>query len=376
MSQVAFIDCHCHLTSERFAHDLPHVLARAEKAGVRGIFVCSSSQLDMHRAVRLRDLHPGNIYACLGLHPLDFTFDPSFWKATRDIIVEAHTNGGVAAIGEIGLDFSAPLLREQAARAGTSEAEVKALQMASFEAQVQLALELGLPVNVHSRNAERQTLEVLAHLGARGVMHAYKGDVDMAVQAARNNRLLFSFPPSIVYKKEYQNVAKALPLEALLLETDSPSLAAGGPKERNEPAFIHLAAAKIADLHGVSLEAVADVTTRNALKLFGPLAEGLVKTVEAALASKASKTARWRKGSASQGNCSKGDDGDKEKDVSADVDALPPPPPASNTAEGVQRNRWQRASRGRASAGQVERPDVETLDRTLCSSAFGSAFCD
>ena len=119
----------------------------------------------------------------------------------------AHSKGGVVGIGEVGLDFSGPLLREQASLRGTNEAEVKAAQIASLEAHVSLALELDLPVNVHSRNAERETLEILARAGVRGVMHAYKGDVSLAVEAAKLGHLLFSFPPSIVYKKDCERDA-------------------------------------------------------------------------------------------------------------------------------------------------------------------------
>merc|ERR1712196_739588 len=131
--------------------------------------------------------------------------------------------------------------------------------------------------------------------GVRVVLHAYKGEVDLALNVAKTGRFFFSFPPSVVYKKEYQEVAKAIPQQALLLETDSPSLGAGGPSERNEPAKISIGAAKIAELRGVSVDKIAEVTTRNAVRLFGEHVLGEALKAPPAVVLSSSKPARWRK---------------------------------------------------------------------------------
>ncbi|CAE8589281.1 unnamed protein product [Polarella glacialis] len=296
----AFVDCHCHLSSDQFRYDLEEVVARASHNGVVGIFVCSSSQPDIERVLKLRQEFPELIFPCLGLHPLGLggTFDADFWAVTRSLIVAEHARRGIAGIGEIGLDFSKQILRDHAKTKGTSEADIRSTQIAAFQAQVSLAKELGVPVNVHSRNAERETLEILFQSGVCGLMHAFKGEPGLALEAARTGRLLFSFPPSLVYKREYQEVVRVLPMEALLLETDSPSLAAGGPKERNEPGLIGLAAAKMAEIKGLTTQEVAEITTRNAVKLFGASSPALLFAAQASQSQATDmipKTARWRK---------------------------------------------------------------------------------
>jgi len=356
--QLVFVDCHCHLTSDRFQHDLDAVLMRAERAGVHALFVCSTSQLDMLRVLDLSRAHRDRIFPCLGLHPLDGTFGSDVWAATRSMIVSAHQEQGIAAIGEVGLDFSKPLLRQQGLARGTSEAEARESQIACFEAHVALALELGLPLNVHSRNAERETLEILARARCQAVMHAYKGDPELAVDAANTCGLFFSFPPSIVYKQEYQAAAKALPDEALLLETDSPSLAAGGPKERNEPSRIGLAAAKIAELRGTTLEDIAELTTRNASRLFGTSVVGLDAFMEPRDAG-GKKTTRWRQGAKEMNR--------KPPESCSDGSAAE----GAGTASAMSaRSRWRAARRSsRLQSGGA------FADPTLCSAAYGRADC-
>ncbi|CAE7745548.1 TATDN3, partial [Symbiodinium pilosum] len=231
----------------------------------------------------------------------------------------------------IGLDFSRPLIKQKAAARGTTEADVRASQIAVFEAHLQLAKELDLPVNVHSRNAEKEVLNILARKEVWGVLHAYKGPAALAVQAAQSRRLWFSFPPSLVYKWEYQEAVKALPLEYLLLETDSPSLAAAGPKARNEPGFIRAAAKKMAQLKGVSIEEVASRTTQNAVRLFGKASPNLQAcTVKESENFFTGKTQRWQR-----------DLKDKRKGE------LPAPPPAQAFVPPDRpRRRWSRQSHG------------------------------
>ncbi|CAE7829719.1 tatdn3-a, partial [Symbiodinium necroappetens] len=284
------------------------VLARARTAGVQGILVCSTSPSDMLRVIQLREDHPQEIHACLGIHPLDDSCDMQAWHVARDMIMSEHRQRGLAALGErldrehepparIGLDFSRPLLKQKAASRGSKEADVRAAQISLFKAHLDLARELDLPVNVHSRNAEKEAVDILTRYDdVRGVMHAFKGAAALAVQASKTGRLWFSFPPSLVYKWEYQEAVKALPLERLLLETDSPSLAAAGPKARNEPGFIRAAAEKMAELKGVTLEEVASVTTQNAVYLFGKASPRLQAcAVPAAPDTSSGKASRWRR---------------------------------------------------------------------------------
>ncbi|CAK9071487.1 unnamed protein product [Durusdinium trenchii] len=327
----SFVDCHCHLTADQFKDDLEAVLARAARAHVRGILVCSSSPADVQQVIQLRRRHP-ELQICLGLHPLDCSFQEE-WNTVRAVIANEHLDQAIAGLGEIGLDFSRPLLRQKAQALGLTEAAVRQLQVKSFEAQLQLAEELQLPVNVHSRNAEAETLEILERYKSVGatmaVMHAYKGPAWLAAEAAQLGRLYFSFPPSLVYKWEYQEAVKALPLERLLLETDSPSLGSRGPKARNEPGFIREAAQKMAELKGLTVEEVAAVTTRNALQLFPALAQ---QAQEVQQAESRPGRGRWVR-----------------KADSGDADSVPKALPATSL------RRWKR------------------MDPALCSSAYGSA---
>eukprot|EP00913_Durusdinium_trenchii_P006490 g6100.t2 len=315
-----------------FKDDLEAVLARAARAHVRGILVCSSSPADVQQVIQLRRRHP-ELQICLGLHPLDCSFQEE-WNTVRAVIANEHLDQAIAGLGEMlgtrnwGSGSGWMHLRKAQAL-GLTEAAVRQLQVKSFEAQLQLAEELQLPVNVHSRNAEAETLEILERYKSVGVMHAYKGPAWLAAEAAQLGRLYFSFPPSLVYKWEYQEAVKALPLERLLLETDSPSLGSRGPKARNEPGFIREAAQKMAELKGLTVEEVAAVTTRNALQLFPALAQ---QAQEVQQAESRPGRGRWVR-----------------KADSGDADSVPKALPATSL------RRWKR------------------MDPALCSSAYGSA---
>jgi len=355
LEQMTFVDCHCHLASQEFNDDLETVVARAIKAGVGAMFVCSTSQASIYDVVRLAHTHPQHIFPCLGLHPLSEPVDDAPWEIIRNSIVTQHAEIGIAAIGEIGLDFSPRILKERASASGKSQAQVKAAQIVLFEEQIALALELGIPVNVHSRRAEKETLDIVIRSKAQAVMHAFLGDPSLAVEAAKTGRVFFSFPPSTVYKYEYQEVVKALPVDVLLLETDSPKLGARGSKERNEPGFIGIAAAKLAELKNISVEEVAHRTSLNALKLFGASAPALVEMLNGAVLIPGAdlKRARWRK------DIKGGMAGRAEVDNKGEGESNTLPP--ANSA-----SRWQRRCRQMANV----------LDPSLCSTAFGSTSCD
>ena len=110
---LKFVECQCYLTSDRFADDLEAILGRAQRPDVRGVLVCSSSLPDMVEVVKMRQEHPDLVFLCMGLHPLDVTFDAELRSVARQPICEEHAARGIAAIGKIGLDFSRPILRER-----------------------------------------------------------------------------------------------------------------------------------------------------------------------------------------------------------------------------------------------------------------------
>ncbi len=245
------VDVHAHLYGEAFARDLEEVLERARRAGIQCILAVSETLEDAEEILELSQREP-MVRPCAGLHPesaseQDLSAMLSF--------IRVHSTE-LAAIGEVGLDYW--VAKDQRAR------EIQREVLAS---QVALALELDLPLNVHSRSAGRHTIEALKELGAQKVLlHAFDGRASSAAIGLEAG-YYFSVPPSLVRSPQKQKLVRSLPLERLLLESDCPVL---GPtvQERNEPANLRITCAEIAKIKGVSEEQVARITTQNALKLF------------------------------------------------------------------------------------------------------------
>ncbi len=251
---TALVDTHTHLCDEAFAEDLDSVLARARDAGVGAILAMSESLADAERNLSLAKQHADLLRPAAGLFPtrLDeaegaeierlMRSDPSPW----------------IAVGEVGLDYWK--VQDEVGRE---------IQRGLFTRFIDLAIELDLPLNVHSRSAGRPTIELLLERGAKRVqMHAFDGRAVKAEPAVEAG-FYFSVPPSIVRSKQKQKLVRRLPLSCLLLETDSPVL---GPEagERNEPANVRISARAIADLRDVSEAEVLEQTTENAQALYGP----------------------------------------------------------------------------------------------------------
>lgn len=253
------IDCHTHLSSAEFDGDREAVMARAEAAGLRRIALMGQDRGENERVWELTR-HDPRLLCFMGLHPDRF--------ADRGEPLEAVEIGRIAAmirerageidgIGEVGLDYW--VCRDEARR----EAQREALR-----AMAGLAGEFGLPLNVHSRSAGHYTIDLLLELGARRVlMHAFDGKASHALRGAAAG-FVFSIPPSIVRSEQKQKLVRALPLEALALETDSPVL---GPtrEERNEPANVCVSLRAIAEIKGLDEREVAAHTSKNACRVFG-----------------------------------------------------------------------------------------------------------
>lgn len=247
------IDAHAHLTDGAFSLDLPEVLARARAARLGRILVVAETLAESRAALDLALRHP-LLAPAAGLYP---TFlDPVELEGTLDLIT-AHRSE-LLAVGEIGLDHWK-----------VQDPKDQEIQRDFFLRQVRLALELDLPVNVHSRSAGRQAIAALIEAGAQRVLlHAFDGKAGHALDGVRAG-FFFSIPPSVVRSPQKQKLVRALPLEYLILETDSPVLgpAAG---QRNEPANLQVALEAVAEIKGLPVEDVARATTENALRLFGP----------------------------------------------------------------------------------------------------------
>lgn len=248
---MRLFDAHAHLAAPDFADDLPDVLARAESAGLCGVVTVGETLADAERILELAARHP-LIKPAAGLFPT--MADPA---AAADVRAWIRRNADrLVAIGEVGLDRW--VVKTEAAW------RIQENILAEF---VALANELDLPLNVHSRSAGRHAIDFLRRGRARRVlMHAFDGKAAAAMEGVEAG-YAFSIPPSVVRSPQKQKLVRRLPLESLLLETDSPVLGPD-PTLRNEPAHITVACRAVAELKGVSPETVARVTTDNARRLF------------------------------------------------------------------------------------------------------------
>lgn len=259
------IDSHCHLAGEEFAADLDAVVSRAEAAGITRALVILAAQDDAEwaRAQALVARWPAVRFAA-GVHPHQahlFAANPA--AAAAAVAARLDQSPAVRAIGEIGLDYH-------------YDFSPKDVQAAVFRAQLALAQARGLPVAIHTREAEADTLALIAEAQARGplrgVFHCFTGDAAVAARAAATGFYL-SFAGILTFPRavELREAVSQVPLERLLLETDAPYLAPVPHRgKRNEPAFVALTAAAAARERGLTVEALATAVTANYDRLFAP----------------------------------------------------------------------------------------------------------
>jgi TatD DNase family protein len=259
MPDLPLVDSHAHLALPEFDADRDAVLARAETAGVVAVLCVAETAAQSDRILDLCARHP-LLRAALGVHPDHLlAVSPEAFLREVDEVCEsvlAHRDR-VTAIGEVGLDY----WRVQ-------DEGGQAVQREALRRFCALSRETGLPMTVHSRSAGRETIAALAagHPAA-AILHAFDGRAATA-QAGLDAGFWFSVPPSLVHSRQKQKLFARLPLDRLLLETDSPVL---GPDlgVRNEPANVRIAAEALASLKALPLDAVAQTTTANARRLLG-----------------------------------------------------------------------------------------------------------
>ncbi len=253
-----FIDSHAHIQISQFDRDRDAVLKRAHKAAVSTILIIGFDVETSLGAVELAEKH-NSLYATVGMHPHDAK------DFTPDVLITFHellNHPKVVALGEIGLDYyrnlSPPVVQKEA-----------------FEKQLDLAEEMEMPIIVHNRDAYMDILPILeARAGKiQGVLHCFTGDVELM-----NRSLEIGFHIGIggivTYPnaKDVQAVAREVPLERLLIETDCPWLAPQFKRgKRNEPAYLRAVAEKISELRETSIEVIAEITTKNFNSLFKPI---------------------------------------------------------------------------------------------------------
>jgi len=249
-------DTHAHLHFPEFAGDLDAVLARARAAGVRRMVTIGTDVATSRAAAALAAREP-DVWAAVGIHPHEAA-DAD--EAALTEIERLASAPRVVAIGETGLDF----FRDRSPR----EAQTRA-----FTAQVALARRLGKPVLVHCRDAHAETLALLAADGPLergGIMHCFSGDVALARRCIELG-LLVSLAGPVTYPKpgDLPDVARAIPADRLVVETDCPFLPPQPYRgKRNEPAYLAITAARVAELRGEPLADLAGRMSENARALF------------------------------------------------------------------------------------------------------------
>jgi TatD DNase family protein len=248
---VILVDTHAHLCSESFSGDLEEVLRRAAARGVLAVLAVSETLADAQENLALASRHP-MVKPCAGLHPE--VLDEG--EAAEMLAFILENRDRLAAIGEVGLDY---WIAQDAAQ--------RELQRKIFAQHIALAKQLELPMTVHSRSAGRHAIALLReHHAKNAVLHAFDGKASSAAEGL-DAGYYFSVPPSVVRSPQKQKLIRHLPMERLLLESDSPVL---GPdrEERNEPANVRIACEQIAAIKGLPVDDVARITTENARSLF------------------------------------------------------------------------------------------------------------
>lgn len=251
------VDSHCHLDFPDFAAELPEVVARAKSAGV-GLCVSIGTKLSRFAAVAAVAGQFADVYCTVGSHPHEAEVEP---LADSAPLLELAKREKVVGIGETGLDYY-------------YEHSPRAQQQANFRAHIAAARQLELPLIVHTRDAEDDTIEILREEMGKGaftgLIHCFTGTARLA-EAALALGLYISASGIATFKKSdaLRDVLKTVPLDRLLVETDAPYLAPTPFRgKRNEPAFVVHTAAMLAELKGVSPGAIADATTDNFFRLF------------------------------------------------------------------------------------------------------------
>lgn len=250
------IDTHVHLNADHYDEDLDEVIERAREAGVSHFVVIGFDNKTIDRTMELIDKYE-DVYGVIGWHPVD-AVDCRDEDLARIEKLSSHPK--IVGIGETGLDYHWDKSPEH-------------IQKEIFKAQIALAKRVNLPLIIHNREATGDVVEILEEEGAGevgGIMHAFSGSPEIADRVLKIG-FMISLGGPVTFKnaKQPKEVAKYVPLDKLLIETDAPFLTPHPHRgKRNEPAYVKLVAEEIAKLRDISYEEVAKATSDNALKIY------------------------------------------------------------------------------------------------------------
>lgn len=247
-------DTHCHLFYDDLKSNLSEVIERAKKMGVNR-FICVATNLEDAEESKSLSKAYTNIFASAGIHPHDAKDAPDNYV---ERLYELLDHDKMVAVGEIGLDYFRDLSDRKT-------------QLNVFRKQMAIAQDLGLPVIFHNREADADVVNVLSDFpNVIGVAHCFSSNIGTAKKFIDLGYYI-SFSGNLTFKNSHlPDVALQLPLERLLVETDCPYLSPVPHRGKpNEPSRVKFVAEKLAEIHGVSLEEIGNITSSNATKLFG-----------------------------------------------------------------------------------------------------------
>lgn len=242
------IDTHAHLDFPQFDNDRREVIERAKN---NGIWIINSGlgPEGIEKTINLIDEY--RIFATLGLSPTEF--DNDIIENTIELIKKYRNR--IIGIGEVGLDYY-----------WVKEPEKRRAEIENFRIFIELSKELNLPLLVHSRDSEHDVIDELKSANKPAILHCFSGTIKQAEEAISFGCLI-SIPTSVIYSTKKQELARGIPPNSIVLETDAPYLSPV-PKTRNEPLNLKLIAEKIAELRGIDYSVVEEITTENAVKFF------------------------------------------------------------------------------------------------------------
>jgi TatD DNase family protein len=253
---VILVDTHAHLDDRQFRDDRAETIERSFAADVDCIITVGTNLGSSRAAIALAHQYD-SVYAAVGVHPHNAA---QVQPETLEKLMQCARDDRVVAIGEIGLDFYRNL-------------SPRDVQKEVFVAQLGLARQVNKPVIIHDRDAHAETMAILRDNEPdwQGVLHCFSGDREMALEAIQMGLYIsFAGPVTFENARHLQGLARELPLERIVIETDCPYLAPQPHRgQRNEPGYVRWVAAKIAALRALPLEKVAQATTENAKRLFG-----------------------------------------------------------------------------------------------------------
>ncbi len=245
------IDSHAHLDDKRFNQDREMIIKNLKNNGIELVVNVGADLKSSKSSVELANKYE-NIYAVVGIHPHSAT---QLNRGAMESLKELSKDEKVVAIGEIGLDFY-------------YDNSPRDVQRAAFRAQIELARQLELPIVIHSRDADQETFDILQEAqdgNLKILLHCYSGSVELAEEYLKlGSYLSLAGPVTFKNSRIPKEVAKMIPLDRLLIETDSPYLTPEPYRgKRNEPMFTKYTAQAIADIKGISLEKIASATREN-----------------------------------------------------------------------------------------------------------------